>query len=287
MIDTNLSVVGTPSEAPRVAIERWGIAGGSVPGAEHRRSDRPNQDALAWRCSEECLVAAVADGCGSGAHSELGARLGAHLWVSAALARAGRGRPLADAGIWGAIADDVLARLGELVPLLGQDPRKAIGEHLLFTLVAAVLTPTEIAIVAIGDGLVMVDDQVHRLGPFPDNRPPYVGYGLLPGRARPETRIIHVGSASRVERVLLGTDGALDLHERASLPVPGTPEPVGELAQFVEPGCFRHADALRRRLARIQREHVEVCWDEERIVRSRGVLPDDTTLIALRREVER
>lgn len=274
----------TLTSSSTVPPDRWQIAGASVPGAEHRRSDRPNQDALTWRRTEDAVVAVVADGCGSGAHSELGARLGAHLWVTSALRRVERGQSLDNPRTWNDVSGDVLAGLEPLVAALGDERGPAIGSHLLFTLVAAVITEGQVAVVAIGDGLVMVNDTCHPLGPFPENRPPYLGYGLLPGRACPETRLVHVGAAAAVHRLLLGTDGVLDLRERASLPVPGTPEPVGELTQFFDARCFRHADAMRRRLARIQREHMDVRWDEEQLVRTRGVLPDDTTLIALRRD---
>ena len=282
-VDTNMSVVGTLSKGRKSALDDWQIAGASVPGAEHRRSDRPNQDALTWRRSDDAVVAVVTDGCGSGTHSELGARLGAHLWATCTLDRLGRGQHPDDPQLWNDVSGDVLTGLGPLVATLGQDRGEAIGAHLLFTVVGAVITKHRVAVVAIGDGLVVVNDTVHGLGPFPDNRPPYLGYGLLPGRSCPEPQLVHLGAVSEVDRLLLGTDGVLDLHERASLPVPGTPEPVGELTQFFGPRCFRHADAMRRRLARIQREHVEVCWEQEQVVRRRGVLPDDTTLIALRR----
>ncbi|HKD75720.1 MAG TPA: protein phosphatase 2C domain-containing protein, partial [Ktedonobacterales bacterium] len=59
------------------------IAGGSVPGRAHLMTGRPNQDALSWVRSERALIGAVCDGCGSGAHSEVGAQLGAQLLVGA------------------------------------------------------------------------------------------------------------------------------------------------------------------------------------------------------------
>ena len=60
------------------------MAAGSAIGREHRRLGRNNQDAWACAVGPGLLVAAVADGCSSGAHTEVGARLAVH-WMAAAL----------------------------------------------------------------------------------------------------------------------------------------------------------------------------------------------------------
>src|SRR5688500_8156879 len=118
------------------------IAAASVIGREHRRVDRPCQDAFAIRRAAGATVVVVCDGCGSGAHSELGARLGANLLAAAML----------ELGDWGAACDRVLAQLAALVPLLGDD---AIERHLLFTIVAAAITPAGASILVVGDGVVI------------------------------------------------------------------------------------------------------------------------------------
>jgi len=51
------------------------IAAASVIGREHARAGRNNQDALSLLAQGEVLAAVVADGCGSGAHSEVGAQI--------------------------------------------------------------------------------------------------------------------------------------------------------------------------------------------------------------------
>ena len=66
------SVLGT---LPAASLDAWRVAGGSVIGSAHRRSDRPNQDAWVVARRERALVGVVADGCGSAPHSEVGAWL--------------------------------------------------------------------------------------------------------------------------------------------------------------------------------------------------------------------
>src|SRR5688500_16603395 len=146
----------------------WGVAAASVIGRDHRRLDRRCQDAFAIRRGHATVVV-LADGCGSGAHSELGARLGANLFATALAARA-----TGDIG-WRAACDEVLDRLAALVPVLGDD---AIARHLLFTLVAAVVTPDRAEVLVIGDGIVAIDGDLHVLD-SPDDAPAYLAYELL------------------------------------------------------------------------------------------------------------
>src|SRR5262245_48370163 len=127
------------------------IAAASVVGREHRRTDRPCQDAFAVRRSDAGVVAVVCDGCGSGAHSELGARLGANLIANAAAARLA---DAADPAAWRAVCDGVIARLAALTPDL------AIDAHLLFTVIAVAVVPAGAAVLVIGDGVVIDDGAV-------------------------------------------------------------------------------------------------------------------------------
>jgi hypothetical protein len=53
----------------------WQCVGASSRGVSHLRSDLPCQDAYAYRVvSDDCVLAAIADGLGSAAHSEEGAK---------------------------------------------------------------------------------------------------------------------------------------------------------------------------------------------------------------------
>lgn len=64
----------------------WRVLGASVPGTSHQHSGKSCQDAHSWRVSAAgILVAAVADGAGSAAFSEIGARTAADTAVQAAV----------------------------------------------------------------------------------------------------------------------------------------------------------------------------------------------------------
>ncbi len=264
--------------------ERFQVAGGSVCGRDHIRAGRGSQDAMWWGRGAGVLVAVVCDGCGSGRHSEVGARLGARLVVRSLLERLTRGDALADPALWRRVRDRLLRQLGLLAGAMGGDRDQLVADHFLFTVVGAALTPTETALFAVGDGLYAVNGEVALLGPFPDNQPPYLGYGLLDRSAPVDFQLHELRPTAEVNSLLVATDGAVDLHDAAAEISPGTGRPVGPLAQFwTDDLCFRNPDVIRRRLALANRDQLWPDWEQRRLERSAGLLGDDTTLVAIRR----
>ncbi|QRN98111.1 protein phosphatase 2C domain-containing protein [Archangium violaceum] len=255
------------------------LAAATVLGREHARAGRNNQDALWARASEQGLAAVVADGCGSGAQSELGAQLGARRVVEGALSLLGQ-VPVDSPEFLQRLGADVLCLLQAVSGQLGE---RAIGEALLFTIVGAVVTPEHTLVFSAGDGLWALNGEVHRLGPFPGNAPPYLAYGLLkPGVVALKANSLR--PTAEVDSLLLGTDGVSDLAGLAEAQVPEREEPVGPLSQFwSEDRYFSNPDALRRRLALLNRESVRADFPARRLVRVPGLLTDDTTLVVLRR----
>jgi hypothetical protein len=242
------------------------IAGGSVAGRAHVRLGRGSQDAMAWRAGERA-IAVVCDGCSGGARSEVGAAIGARLWVAALAQRLDAGLDLDDEALWDGARDAVVARLDELAGAMHGPPAEKVSTHFLFTSVIAVWTDRQLAVRAIGDGAFAIDGELCALGPFDDNAPPYVGYAML-GEAPAWSASVRLATA---ERVLIATDGAL----AAAL------GDLGALAQIDR--WFANPDALRRHLAVVNRE--ELVWDAERgaIERRGAPLDDDATIVVMRR----
>lgn len=238
-------------------MESIEIAAGSVIGAEHRRTDRPNQDAAVWRRGNGVIAAVVADGCGSGRHSEVGARVGAALWAEA-LCR--RGADLERA------RRDTVAQLRILATAMGGDLVEVVREHFLFTLVGCAIAGGQVVVHAIGDGLYAIDGEVASLGPFPDNQPPYLGYDLI-GDGAGEIAVCAARPVAGLRSIALATDGAAGLDVAA---------------MAVDPRSTGNRDAIRRRLALINREVIEPDWEARRLRRSRGPLADDTTVLIIR-----
>jgi hypothetical protein len=232
---------------------RFEVAGGTVAGRDHVLLGRNNQDALCWSETPAGLVAVVADGCGSGIHSEVGAQLGARL-VTEILR--GLGPRLADErpeAVLDRARLDLLAQLRVLANAMGGSLTQVVSDYLLFTLQGFVVGPHTTFVFGIGDGSVAVNGEICRLV-APDNAPAYAGYGLL-GEAPAFT--VHACLPTRdVRSLLVGTDGL---------------DEVPHIAPFWdEDRYFTNPHNVTRRLRQLSRP-------------SQGLtLPDDTTLVAAR-----
>jgi hypothetical protein len=258
------------------------IGGGSVTGRAHVAAGRNSQDAFCWASGADGVVAVVCDGCSSGPHSEVGAQVGSRLFVRAATRLLGSNLDVAD--LLGQVGQDVLANLRVLAREMSIDASsfsRTVVDHFLFTIVGALITAGGATTFSLGDGLVVVNGERTVLGPFAHNEPPYLGYALLagaPDRGASEHlcfKIHRSMSASEVQSLVLGTDGAIELETVAERPIRGRAEAVGPLSQFwTDDRFFKNPDMVRRRLT----------------VLNRGphgrLLSDDTTLVVIRRAEE-
>ncbi|OLP20152.1 hypothetical protein BST81_01580 [Leptolyngbya sp. 'hensonii'] len=262
------------------------IAAGSIAGRDHILTGKNNQDALYYTISEHAILAIVCDGCGSGAYSEVGARLGARL-TAATIAQILQDTPdahLQDEDFWDRVYRTLLLQFQALVQTMGGDRVQAIRDYFLFTIVGTVITPAGASIFSLGDGCLILNGQVTEIGPFPNNAPPYLAYGLLE-----QTLSFHVHAQiplAELHTLLIGTDGVLDLTQVADSPVPGSTKPVGPICQFWEQEhYFTNPDRVRRTLALANREVTKPDWQNHQMVKTAGLLPDDTTLIVIRKQL--
>ncbi|MFH0903433.1 MAG: protein phosphatase 2C domain-containing protein [Pseudomonadota bacterium] len=265
------------------------IAGGTVTGQAHAGAGRNNQDAYCWASTEEGLIAVVCDGCGSGLHNEVGAHLGARLTVQAIARLLPSNLEIAE--LLEQVRQDVLERLRLLATEISFPPRisseptvrasfsRTVSEYFLFTIVGLVATSARATLFSVGDGLIVINGDRHRLGPFPNNEPPYIGYALLPAASACGTgehsafRIHGSLPVDGIRSLLIGTDGAADLDAMADHELHGREERIGLLSQFwTDDRVSRNSDMVRRRLTVMNRGP------------RGGLLSDDTTLVVVRRK---
>jgi hypothetical protein len=262
------------------------IAAGSVTGRDHMLAGRNNQDAYHWAFLPHAVMAVVCDGCGSSKHSEVGAQIGACLMIEA-MTRALQGPTCA---FWHSVRQDVLAQLHHLATHMGGSFTSTVQDYLLFTVVGALVTPWRTSCFSLGDGVIIVNGDQLSLGPFPDNAPPYLAYALLdahngrPSALSREFRMQRVLPTTAVQSIVLGTDGLETFLQAATRSIPGKRATVGPLRQFwQEERYFTNPDAVRRTLALVNREVIQPNWEAQRLDRQGGLLPDDTTLVVIRR----
>lgn len=226
----------------------------AVTGARHLRTGRNGQDAAAAWAAGDAACVVVCDGCGSGASSEVGARLGAQLFVAAVAAH------VEARGLEGSLAIarvEVTRTIGALLERMPGDRTGALHDYFLFTIVAAVRLRDEAAVYAIGDGGYAIDGRPRVLGPFADNQPPYVAYDLIGNACE-----AHLVRADGAAAIVIATDGADAL----------------DLTEFADPRLAANPDALRRRLAVLARTDEKIDWEARRVLRTPARVQDDCAI---------
>ncbi len=254
------------------------LAYGSVQGREHARVGKNNQDAFVILQDQDHLVGIVSDGCGSSAHSEVGAQLGS--WICAQVIY----QQLQSGDLhWSGLQSALLQSLQDLVRLIPGPPSRLLQDYLLFTLVGVILTAEKVVVFNIGDGVVILNGDVKLSGSCEDNAPAYLAYGLLRDDLPPLEILVDL-PIQEVETLLIGTDGVADLMQVSAHNLPGKKERVGPISQFwQEDRYFQNPDQIRRYLNLINREVLRPHWNTQTLQREGGLLPDDTTLIVLKR----
>ncbi len=261
-------------------LTQFEVAGGSVIGQFHRDIGKNNQDALQVIWMDETLIAVVCDGCSSGMHSEVGATLGAKL-VAESLAQSLLRDQEPD---WRWVHESVLGEIEALIAAMGIEPVQALLDHFLFTIIGVVITPQGATLFTLGDGVFCINGEITIIGPYPDNAPPYLAYELVePELMGTQMQIHPLVPLHEMESILIGTDGVADLIAVEDHHLPGRSECVGPLRQFWEEDrYFANPEAIHRRLNLINREMVRADWEAQRLIREKGLLPDDTSLIVIR-----
>lgn len=282
--------------------ETFEFASGSVQGRDHRVAGRNNQDAVLLRHSDHATIGIIADGCGSSKYSEVGASVTSLILagkieddIDYIPAECLEDSDLAidPVGFWEERRQETLSGLEQLSdswigPWEGAWQRVMV-DYLLCTTLAVIVTPTFTSFATIGDGALIINGTPVPLGPFPNNEPPYLAYGMFKPRqnATKETRFnVVTVSNDGLNHFLIGTDGALDLMRNADrkIPSPNKTEMVGPISQFwTEDRYFKNGDALRRRLTLINRDVIHPDWEQRTLNTEYGLLPDDTTMIVGRR----
>ena len=187
--------------------EKFALAAASLVGREHVRRNRNNQDAVAIETKGDRLVAVVADGCGEGSRSEVGAALGARF-LAGWLLRSDH----ASSAAWTEAAADALTEYLRGVARGSWGPereRAFVAEHLLFTFLAAVVTPERWLVFGSGDGVVRANESTRAIDSGPDNAPEYLAYRLVGRAVRP---VVHAeGATEALRQLVIGTDGVAPL----------------------------------------------------------------------------
>lgn len=293
-------------------LELFELAAGSVPGRRHigcgnLLAGRNNQDACNYHASDEAIILSVHDGCGSTAYSELGARLAANLLPVCILdtIHLFGSNKIENPLFWQHVQELCLAKMATIVSLCSQegthnsDSKNAFAKsHLLFTVLGALITDELTVIFGIGDGTFSINGKTTSIA-FPDNAPDYLCKVMI-SPTEPSNFVLHAMTRTEnLETLMLGTDGVQDLINASEKKIPGKSRSVGSIPElFKQDFLFNRIttgeaqqsktpmDTLTGWLRQINSEVTKLAQDEDNnhvLRREEGLLPDDTTLVLLRR----
>ena len=255
-------------------VDSFEYAIGSIIGRNHVLAGKNNQDAYQIIANEKFIIAVVCDGCGSGKHSEVGAKLGARLVIaeiSNLLNQEGnQDSEISNPEFWNLVKLSLLQQLKDFVVLANGD-MEFVNDYLLFTILGAVITDLETVTFSMGDGAIAINGELTQIPAYPNNAPPYLAYGLY----KPEAINFEIRDrlpTEKLESLFIATDGIEDLVKS---------EDINQFWQ--EDRYFKNPDAIRRKLAMLNREEVKPDWNRKELTKRSGVLSDDTTLVTIRR----
>ncbi len=280
------------------------MAAGTTTGSMHRRVDKNNQDAYGMTQLPNMLLAIVSDGASKGfmgpmgdwTHSEVGAQLSTRWllflvqkYCTKFLQRPHQLSEDSPFPYWEDIRQELIYLLQQCAVHMDGNIVERIVDYFLCTVLGVMVTPYGICTFSIGDGVFILNGDVHIIGPFPDNKPPYPAYAITgstitEGRQNLLSFTVNYLPVTDLRSLVVGTDGLVDLVDLSGHTIPGTSEAVGPITQlWTDDSHFTNPVALTRYLSRVNRHSVQLDRQAVKLVSHTGLLKDDTTCVVIRR----
>ncbi len=177
----------------------------SVIGSSHYKLYYNNQDSYAFYQDRNCIVGVVADGCGSGANSEVGAKLGVDFVVNFCKKHFRHNSFSVDL-----LQNALIEYLRNIVKnQQTNEELEFIENYLFFTLFGFIIQPHQTFVFHSGDGLYQINDKQVIIEQ--ENRPQYLAKNLISGNSHIATEQIET---NRLQKLLVSTDGLMHLNDK-------------------------------------------------------------------------
>ncbi len=180
-------------------------ANASAIGSSHHKLYYNNQDSCNFYEDKFCIIGVVADGCGSGSNSEVGARLGVDFVVNFCKKHF-QTNPFNVKLLENALIEYLRNIVKNQQTIEEED---FIANYLYFTLFGFIIQPHQTFIFHSGDGLYLLNDKEVVIEQ--NNRPRYIAKNLVSGQTSIETECIETNN---LQRLLVATDGLIHLNDK-------------------------------------------------------------------------
>ncbi len=252
-------------------MKEFKYTSGTVIGKSHRDKNMNNQDAHAIYSSDKITAGIICDGCGSEPHSEVGAVLASKFILSSLVDNVSLDDPLE---ILSNIENDLLSKIHSIADASDAfEYKQYVYDHFLFTIMGFLITKKRTYIFSFGDGMYALNDEVHRIGPFLYNAPPYIAYNLFNSDER--FVLQEDVKTSTVKNLFIGSDGMCDYLDLGIVIIPKNKKELSPVSHFWNNEKYFANNCLVNNYLRL------VNWPTKD---SHGLLSDDTTLISVRKK---
>jgi hypothetical protein len=265
------------------------IAHGTVCGADHLGEFGVpglsiNQDASYSVTLGGVTIAVVSDGCSDRTESAVGAALLCRFFAAAVEMNLPTLESKDTRAFAKCVQNEIVTRIRKVCQLSAPSNTTEIhsvtqvaDELFLCTLIGVVLTPKVTVILAAGDGVWSINNKpLQKLGPFPRNEPPYLGYLVRGNHSElSELKVIATCATVKVSTLCIGSDGCDDL----------PPDFLRRVTS--QRATFSNPEFLNRELRKLNSQSVTLSGDSERLkfhvnaTWTERSLPDDTTIIVI------
>jgi hypothetical protein len=248
-----------------------------------------NQDASYCFQLDNVTIAVVSDGCSDRLESGVGATLLCRFFVAAVEANISMLKKHSLELFAKRVQDEIVTRIQSVCMVSASSGGKkahsmtqVADDLFLCTLIGVVLTPELTVILAAGDGVWSVNNKpLQKLGPFPRNEPPYLGY-LVRGNhlEQSELKVVATYPTQKVSAVWIGSDGCADL----------PPDFLSKMNS--QRATFTNPEFLNRELRKLNSQSVTLSGASEKLklivtpTWTERMLPDDTTVILINKVPE-
>lgn len=226
----------------------------TIQGYTHRTLEYNNQDFVLITEADNCKIGLIADGCGSGSNSEVGAQLGLKFLSKRILGQI-------DTDWKSNLKEDIQSYSKEIAAIHSNDPEGFIRDFLLYTIIGFVEKDDILTIFSYGDGVIIIDDKIEIIDH--DNRPKYINNELI-GSEGGDFLFREINFEN--QKITLGSDGLIDLLEGMEK---GLVEEYHSLEHFMNDAeNFTNPTHLPKLLKKYSRK---------------GIIKDDCTLIMIKK----
>ena len=179
----------------------------SVIGSSHYNLFYNNQDSYNFYQDKSYIIGVVADGCGSGSHSEVGAKLGVDFVVNYCKKYFRHNSFDVDS-----LQNALIVYLRNIVKnQQTNEELEFIENYLFFTFFGFIIQAEHTFVFHSGDGLYQINDK--KVIVEQGNKPQYLAKNLISGNSHIE--IEHI-ETHKLQKILVATDGLMHLNDRFS-----------------------------------------------------------------------